>query len=64
MCEYCTGKRILTSNNFCGEAKMKIWNDGMLDLYEEGDMKMKFFKKYYRPRFDVNYCPMCGKSLK
>lgn len=61
MCEYCEKKRELKSCNFCGSAGLFVSGD-TLDIY--GDEKVfHIFKRIYRPRFEVNYCPMCGRKL-
>ena len=65
MCEYCEKRKILKSNNFCGSAKMIISvssTGSILDIYGD-ENKFHIFKRIYRPRFDVNYCPMCGREL-
>lgn len=68
MCEYCEQKKELKSCNFCGGAKLLIhevgFEDdfGMLELCGE-ENKFQIFKRVYRPRFDIKYCPMCGKRL-
>lgn len=65
MCEYCEKDKIHKSCNFCGSAKMRIIcskEDNILEV--QGDKeKFSLFKRQYCPRFDINYCPMCGKKL-
>lgn len=68
MCEYCEKQKIITSCNFGGGARIRIYkrgyedNKGMLEMQGEGNI-FKIFKRYYCPRFDINYCPMCGRKL-
>lgn len=66
MCEYCEKGKVIQSNNFCGEAKMTISCSKQFNILNIWGDKNKFsvFHKYYQPRFDINYCPMCGKELK
>jgi hypothetical protein len=65
MCEYCEKGKELRSCNFCGSAKMVISCSkefNILDIWgDEG--KFQIFKRIYRPRFDIKYCPMCGRKL-
>lgn len=61
MCEYCEKKRILRSCNFCGSANLLIVSN-MIDVWGD-EKRFHIFKRIYRPRFDINYCPMCGKRL-
>lgn len=60
-CEYCKGKLILKSCNFGGSAKIQILGN-TLDIYGN-EKKFNIFKSIYRPRFEINYCPMCGRKL-
>lgn len=61
MCEYCERRKIIKSCNFCGSANL-IVSGNILDIY--GNEKIfNIFKKTYRPRFNINYCPICGKKL-
>lgn len=68
MCEYCEKGKELKSCNFCGNAKITIYkngfteNTGMLEIQGNENI-FKFFKTIYCPRFDINYCPMCGRKL-
>lgn len=68
MCEFCEKQKVIKSGNFCGGAKLVIHQTGfeddigMLELYGE-ETKFPIFKTIYRPRFDINYCPVCGKRL-
>ncbi len=59
MCEYCENKKELRSCNFCGSAKLKILGR-TLDIYGNN---FNMFKRIYRPRFDINFCPICGRKL-
>ncbi len=62
MCEYCEKDKIHKSWNFCGSAKMRIYKNGLLEV--KGDEnKFSLFKRIYCPRFEINYCPMCGRKL-
>jgi len=54
-------KKKIKSNNFCGSATL-IVSGNILDIYGD-ESKFNIFKRIYRPRFDINYCPMCGKKL-
>ena len=68
MCEYCEKQKVLKSCNFAGGANVIIYKNGFEDnigmLEMQGDENVfKIFKKYYYPRFDINYCPMCGRQL-
>lgn len=65
MCQYCEKRKELKSCNFCGSAKMIISvseNMRILDIYGD-EKKFNIFKRIYRPRFDINYCPQCGRKL-
>lgn len=68
MCEYCEKNKILKSCNFAGGGEIRIYNKGfkkgvgMLELQGD-DTKAKIFKHLYCPRFDINYCPICGRKL-
>lgn len=65
MCQYCEKRKELRSCNFCGSAKMIISvseNISILDIFGD-EKKFNIFKRIYRPRFDINYCPMCGRKL-
>lgn len=65
MCEYCEKQKELKSCNFCGSATMIVSvseNMSILDIYGD-ERKFNIFKRIYRPRFDINYCPMCGRKL-
>lgn len=62
MCEYCKKNKKLKSNNFCGSATLIVSGD-ILDIYGD-ENKFNIFKRIYRPRFDINYCPMCGRRLR
>lgn len=70
MCEYCEKdkrkNKVIKSCNFCGSAKMVVSvSDNMTILEVQGDKeKFSLFKTYYCPRFDINYCPMCGRKLR
>jgi hypothetical protein len=61
MCEYCENRKELKSCNFCGSASLIVLGN-ILDIYGDEDV-FKLFKRIYRPRFDINYCPMCGRKL-
>nr|DAZ28031.1 MAG TPA: Rad50 zinc hook motif [Caudoviricetes sp.] len=61
MCEYCEGKKKLKSSNFCGSAEFQILGN-YLDIFGD-EKKFNIFKKIYRPSFNINYCPMCGRRL-
>lgn len=65
MCEYCEKRKRkrkkLKSNNFGGSATL-IVSGNILDIYGD-EKKFNIFKRIYRPRFDINYCPMCGRRL-
>lgn len=65
MCEYCEKGKKVKSCNFCGSAKMKISVSNEMQILEiQGDeKKFNIFKRIYCPRFDINYCPFCGKKL-
>ena len=65
MCEYCEKGKIHKSCNFCGSAKMRISCSKEFNILEvQGDKeKFSLFKRQYCPRFDINYCPMCGRKL-
>ena len=62
MCEYCKKSKKLKSNNFCGSATLIVSGD-ILDIYGD-ENKFNIFKRIYRPRFNINYCPMCGRRLR
>ena len=68
MCEYCGKNKVLKSCNFAGSGEIRIYNKGfekgigLLELQGDG-VKAKIFKRLYCPRFDINYCPMCGRKL-
>ena len=66
MCEYCEMDKILKSCNFCGSAKMRISVSKEMQILEVQGEKEKFslFKRQYCPRFDIKFCPMCGRNLK
>ena len=66
MCEYCERDKILKSCNFCGSAKMRISVSKEMQILEVQGEKEKFslFKRQYCPRFDIKFCPMCGRNLK
>lgn len=61
MCEYCEKRTVLKSCNFCGSANL-IVSGNILDIYGD-EKKFNIFERIYRPRFDINYCPMCGRKL-
>ena len=64
-CEYCRKGKILKSCNFCGSANLKVIvssTGSILDIWGD-ENKFHIFKRIYRPRFDINYCPMCGRKL-
>ena len=61
MCEYCEKRKELKSWNFCGSATLIVLGN-ILDIHGD-EKKFNIFKKIYRPRFEVNYCPMCGRKL-
>lgn len=61
MCMYCEKGKEIKSVNFCGSAKAKIGH--YLTIYGD-EKKFNIFKKIYRPSFEINYCPICGKELK
>ena len=65
MCEYCEKRKLLKSCNFCGSAKMRISVSKEFNLLEvQGDEnKFHLFIRIYCPRFDINYCPICGRKL-
>jgi hypothetical protein len=61
MCEYCEKGTEFNSSNFCGSARARILGNHF-DV--RGDKKViKWFERIYQPRFQINYCPMCGKKL-
>ena len=68
MCDFCERGILLRSCNFYGGAKLIIHQEGfesdigMLELYGE-EHRFPLFKTIYRPRFDINFCPMCGQRL-
>ena len=65
MCEYCEKGKVIQSNNFCGSANMKVSESkefSILDVWGD-ESTFHLFKKIYRPRFDIKYCPMCGRKL-
>lgn len=78
MCEYCekersfrrTNNKKIKCENFCGSVEMTIYptgyekNVGMLEIQcgNENILK-KIMREKYCPRFNINYCPMCGKRL-
>lgn len=65
MCEYCEKQKEIKSCNFCGSAKAIISSSKdckLLDIWGD-ESKFQIFKRIYRPRFDINYCPMCGRKL-
>ena len=61
MCEYCEKGKEIRSCNFCGGAKAIILVSDDCTILDIGGDENKFqlFKKIYRPRFDIDYCPMC-----
>lgn len=61
ICGYCNGKRTLKSSNFCGSAELRIVGEDMEIFGDESIFHL--FKRIYKPRFRVFYCPMCGKPL-
>ena len=61
MCEYCEKRKKLKSCNFCGSATMLVLGN-ILDIYGD-ENKFSTFKRIYRPRFEISYCPMCGRNL-
>lgn len=64
-CAYCEKGRLVRSSNFCGSAKMRIIEGkefNTLDIYGD-EKKFNIFKRIYQPRFDIYYCPMCGRKL-
>jgi hypothetical protein len=65
MCKYCEENEIARSCNFAGSAKMRISESKEFNILEVQGDKEKFhlFKRIYCPRFDINYCPMCGRKL-
>lgn len=68
MCEYCGKNKILKSCNFAGSGRLTIHktcfkkNVGLLELQGDG-IKAKIFRRLYCPRFEINYCPICGRKL-
>ncbi len=66
MCEYCEKDKTHRSCNFAGSAQMRISISKEMTILEVKGDKEKFslFKKIYMPRFDINYCPMCGRKLR
>lgn len=62
MCEYCEKKKEVKSCNFGGRASMRVVGN-ILDIYGDKDI-FSIFRHTYRPRFEIEYCPMCGKKLK
>lgn len=61
MCKYCEKREIIKSCNFGGSAKMIVSTSSemnILDIYGD-EKRFQIFKRIYRPRFDINYCPMC-----
>lgn len=68
MCEYCEKGKALNSCNFCGDAKITIHKKGfqkdigMLEV-QGNENTFKLFKRTYCPRFDITYCPICGRKL-
>ncbi len=63
MCDYCNKHKELSSINFGGRAKMKI-SRNEIDIYENRNNTIIFFKRIYGPAFKINYCPMCGEQLR
>lgn len=61
MCKYCEENESFKSANFCGSAKAQVLGH-YLDIYGD-EKKFNIFKRIYRPSFDINYCPMCGRKL-
>ncbi len=61
MCEYCEKRKELKSCNFCGSATLSV--SGKILEVQGNEKKFNIFKKIYCPRFDINYCPMCGRKL-
>jgi len=37
-------------------------SQNILDIYGDKN-KFSIFKRIYRPRFEISYCPMCGRKL-
>lgn len=68
MCEYCEKNKVIRSCNFAGSGEIRVYktkfeyNTGLLEL-QGNSAKARIFKKLYCPRFEINYCPMCGKKL-
>lgn len=68
MCEYCEKEKALNSCNFCGDAKITIYKKGfqkhigMLEV-QGNEKTFQLFKRIYCPRFDIKYCPICGRKL-
>ena len=62
MCDFCDKKTVISSCNFCGNAFMSLAGN-VLDVYGH-EKVFTLFKRLYRPRFEIDYCPMCGKKLK
>lgn len=60
-CEYCSDEKELSSYNFCSAVKMRLIGN-TLEFYGRA-RKVKFLDIYYAPRFDIKYCPMCGRCL-
>lgn len=61
MCKYCEENKKLKSSNFCGSAEFQILGN-YLDIFGD-EKKFNIFKRIYRPSFNINYCPMCGRRL-
>lgn len=63
MCDYCNKYKELSSINFCGRGKMRIFKNE-IDIYEnKSNIIDLFFRRIYNPTFKINYCPMCGRQL-
>ena len=64
MCDYCEKRKEIKSCNFAGSAKMivSVGEFNILDIYGD-ESKFNIFKRIYRPRFDINYCPMCRQKV-
>lgn len=61
MCDYCNKNKELLSINYCGSIKSRIV-DNIFEVYNN-EHNIKFLKQFYGFRFNINYCPMCGRRL-
>ncbi len=69
MCKYCEKRQEIRSTNFGGAGRIRVYEKNRISaglgfLEVKGDSaKVKIFRTLYCPRFDIKYCPMCGRNL-